>query len=311
MTMPSVDPRRPPDRIVVAAAQYPIERLASLAALKAKHSRWVTDAAAAGADLVVFPEYGLMEIAGTCCDRTAGDLHASLAAVADGRAEIDAHFGSLARRHGLHILAPGGPARRADGTIANRALLASPDGTSGSVEKHIMTPFERRWGVSGGGPVQVFETSLGRIGVLVCYDCEFPLLARAMTEAGARLLAVPTCTERVSGYNRVRTGALARALESTVAAVVSPTVGDAPWSPAVDCNAGAAAIVVPAEAGVSDTGILAEGRFNAPQLVTAEIDFSRLTELRDSGEMRNAADWSLQPGGGDRSPAVSVVSLRG
>ena len=311
MTTPSDDPRRPPDRIVVAAAQYPIERLASLAALKAKHARWVADAAAAGADLLVFPEYGLMEIAGTRDDRTAGDLNASLAAVADGRAEIDAHFETLARRHQLHILTPSGPARRGDGGIANRALLASPDGKSGNAEKHIMTPFEHRWGVTGGGPVQVFETSLGRIGVLVCYDCEFPLLARAMTEAGARLLLVPTCTERVSGFHRVRTGALARALESTVAAVVSPTVGDAPWSPAVDRNAGAAAIVVPAEAGVSDTGILAEGRFNAPQLVTAEIDFSRLAELRGSGEMRNFADWSLQPGAGPRLPAVSVVCLRG
>ena len=85
------------------------------------------------------------------------------------------------------------------------------------------------------------------IGMNICYDSEFPLLARAMAEAGAELLLVPSCTERVSGYHRVRTGARARALENQIAAMVSPTVGDALWSPAVDRNTGAAGIYVPSE----------------------------------------------------------------
>ena len=97
--------------------------------------------------------------------------------------------------------------------------------------------------------MRVFETALGRIGVAICYDSEFPLLARALTEAGAEIVLVPSCTERVSGYYRVRTGAMARALENTIATVMSPTVGDALWSPAVDRNAGAAGIFVPLGAG--------------------------------------------------------------
>lgn len=298
-----------PARIKVAAAQYPVERLSDLGALAAKLDRWVADAAGRGAQLLVFPEYGLMEIAGTCAAAVAADLPASLDAVARLRLEIDQHLATLAGRHGLHILGPSGPWRRPDGSFANVAVFAAPGGRSAPVEKVIMTPFERDWGISGGAPPVVLETALGRIGVLICYDAEFPLLARAEVEAGARLLLVPSCTDRVSGFNRVRSAALARALEGTVACVQSPTVGDAPWSPAIDRNQGAAGIYVPAEAGVSDTGILAEGPLNAAALVLGEIDFDRLAEARRSGEMRNRADWALQPGASSPLPAARIVQL--
>ena len=301
----------PPERLKIAAAQYPIERLADLEALKAKHARWVAEAAAAGADLVMFPEYAAMEIAGTFADAIAGDLQASLEAVAGLRPAIDAHLAQLAIRHGIHILGPSGPARRPDGSFVNTAHLMTPAGRSGCQEKMIMTPFERGWGMTAGGPPKVFETALGRVGVLICYDSEFPLLARAMTDAGTRLILVPACTERLSGFHRVRTAALARALENTIATVLSPIVGDALWSPAVDRNCGAAGVFVPAEAGLSETGVLAEGPLNAVQLVFGEIDFTHLDRLRTSGEMRNAADWHLQPGANAARIAAEVVDLRG
>ncbi len=297
-------------RIKIAAAQYPIERMADMAALYAKLSRWVADAAEQGADLVLFPEYGAMEIAGTFEDAIAGDLEASLAAVARLKPEVDEFMAGLAAKHRLHILAPSGPAVRADGTIANAACLVTPAGKIGVQEKMIMTPFERNWGVTGGASSQVFMTALGRIGVLICYDSEFPLLARGMAEAGARLILVPACTERVSGFNRVRTAALARALENTIAVAMAPTVGDAPWSPAVDRNAGSAGVFVPAEAGLSDSGVLAEGPLNQPQWVMAEIDFAHLARLKASGEMRNAVDWDLQPGADAARLAARVVELR-
>ena len=298
-----------PSVVRVAAAQYPIERLSSFRAVEDKLARWVADATAGGAQIVVFPEYGAMEIAGACDDVIAGDLALSLAAVADRLPEIDAHLATLATRHAIHILAPSGPSRRADGRYVNAARLIAPSGKIGVQEKLMMTPFERGWGIAPGGPLRVFETTLGRIGVLICYDSEFPLLARPQAVAGARLLLVPSCTERVSGYHRVRTGALARALENTVVAVTSPTIGDAPWSPAVDRNWGAAGVYVPAEAGVSDTGVLAEGRFNEPQLVFASIDLGRLDAVRAAGEMRNAVDWELQPGGA-ALPSPELVDLR-
>lgn len=290
----------------IAAAQYPIDRLPDLAALKAKLSRWIAQAAAAGADLVVFPEYALMEIAGTCDDRIAGDLTASLEVVTRLRGGIDAHCAALGVHHQLHVLAPSGPLRRADGSIVNAAQLSSPAGRTALCEKAIMTPFEHRWGVVAGQAPCVYETALGRIGVLICYDSEFPVLARRLVDAGAQILLVPSCTENMSGFHRVRTAALARALEGTCVVVQAPTVGTAPWSPAVDINSGAAGIYVPAELGVSDTGVVVQGPANVARLVIGEVDLARLAALVTQGEMRNRVDWVRQPNVSDHAPAAIV-----
>ena len=297
-----------PDHIKVSAAQYPIEAPASLSDWRDKQARWVAEGAATGAQLLVLPEYGLMEIAHAFGLHVASDLRASLAAVADARAEIDAHFADLARCHRVHLLGASGPARR-DGLYVNAARLHAPSGTMGTGEKLIMTPFEINWGISGGGAPIVFDTALGRIGLTICYDSEFPLLARAQVEAGADIILVPSCTERISGYHRVRTGALARALEGQIATVVSPTVGYAPWSPAVDHNRGAAGVFVPAEQNVSDTGCLAEGVLDRAQWVTAEIDLGALRAVRTGGEMRNAADWPLQPGAAPLAGITNIVPV--
>ncbi|MFM9941441.1 MAG: carbon-nitrogen hydrolase family protein [Hyphomicrobiaceae bacterium] len=299
-----------PPKLTIAAAQYPIERLANLSALKAKLTRWAEDASRRAADLLVFPEYGAMEIAGTCADAIASDLTASLAAVAERLPEIDAHHADLARRLGLHILAASGPTRKGDRTYVNAARLFTPAGPIGVQEKLIMTPFEQRWGISPGEHLSVFETALGPLGVLICYDSEFPLLARALAEAGARLILVPSCTERLSGYHRVRTGAMARALENSIVTVQSPTVGEALWSPAVDRNAGAAGIYVPAEAGVSDTGVVAEGKLDTATLVLGTVDLAALDRVVSSGEMRNRRDWALQPGATALLPLARCVDLR-
>ena len=133
---------------------------------------------------------------------------------------------------------------------------------------------------------------------------------RAQCEAGAEFILVPACTEFVSGYHRVRTAALARALENGCAAVLSPTVGSAPWSPSVDYNSGAAGIFVPSERGLSDTGVIAEGAFNEPGWVFGSVNLAHLAAVRRGGEMRNAADWPLQPGAVSLAALVKIQDLR-
>ena len=300
-----------PDRIKVAVAQYPIGQPATVAEWREKAARWVARGAQTGAQLLVFPEYGAIEIAATFGAGIAGDLQRTLTAVADLADEMDAFYAELAARHDVHILTPSGPVRRPDGAFVNAARLVTPGGRMGVQEKLIMTPFERAWGVAPGAKLRVFETALGRIGIAICYDSEFPLLVRAQAEAGADLILIPSCTELVSGYHRVRAAACARALESQIATALSPTVGDAPWSPAVDRNAGAAGIYVPPEAALSMSGVLAEGRLNEPGWVSADIDFVALDGLRTGGEMRNTADWALQPGAKPLAGVVEVVSLVG
>jgi predicted amidohydrolase len=297
-------------RLTVAATQYPIGEPRSLAEWDAKIETWVADGAATGADLLVFPEYAAIEQAAALGPAVSGNLAATLQAIADlAPARIDLHA-KLARRHNVHILVGSGPAHNGTGGFVNAAQLVTPGGRVGVQDKHIMTPFERDWGVVRGGPLRVFETDLGRIAIAICYDSEFPLLVRAMAEAGAELLLVPSCTERVSGFHRIRAGATARALENQIAVVSSPTVGDALWSPAVDRNTGSAGIFVPPDVLLSDTGVIAEGALNTPLWVVGTIDAPRLRKLRTSGEMRNDADWANQPGAHTLAGIAEVVDLR-
>lgn len=295
--------------LTIAAAQYPIGEPKTLTEWEAKIIDWVAKGAATGADLLAFPEYAAIEQAACFGPEVYNDLQLTLEKVAELAPSRVALHAELAKKHNVHILVGSGPVKRTDGRFVNVAQLVTPTGSIGEQEKIIMTPFEHGWGVVAGTPLRVFETSLGKLSVLICYDSEFPLLARALVEQGAEVILVPSCTERISGYHRVRTGARARALENTIATVQSPTVGDAPWSPAVDFNVGAAGIYVPPEHGVSDDGNLAEGTLNAHEWVVATINLEALRRLRTTGEMRNFGDWSLQPGAAPLAETVEVVSL--
>ena len=126
------------------------------------------------------------------------------------------------------------------------------------------------------------------------YDSEFPLLARKQVEAGCILILVPSCTDTVAGFNRVKIGCQARALENQCYVVQASLVGNAPWSEAVDVNVGAAAIYTPVDRGFPDNGILSEGIFNEVQWVFAEISPSACATVREQGQVFNHRDWPLQ-----------------
>lgn len=293
----------------VAAAQYPIDRLESWEAYEAKLTRWVEEAAAAGASLAVFPEYGAMELA-SLDPATMGDLAGSIETVSALLPRVDALHGELASRTGLHILAASAPRKDADGCFRNAARLFAPNGKSAVQDKLVMTRFEReQWGIASGTSLKVFDTVLGRLAVSICYDSEFPLLARACVEAGAEVLLVPSCTDTLHGYWRVRIGAQGRALEGQCYAVHSPTVGEAAWSPAVDENRGAAAVYGPPDRGMPEDGVLAIGVEGASQWVFAEVDTAKVADLRADGGVLNARHWAEQPGA-LALPSVEVVDLR-
>jgi predicted amidohydrolase len=277
-----------------AAAAYPLDPLTRFADFDAKITAWVAEAADGGAEIAIFPEYGAMELAHLAGPSVAADLEGSLRAVSDIWPEADALFSRLAVQHGLALLAPSAPIFDQDYGLrpVNRACIYGAQGRIGHQDKQIMTRFEREiWHVQSGGPLQVFDLGDLRVGVLICYDAEFPLLARALVEAGVDLLLVPSCTDSGAGYWRVRVGAMARALEGQCAVLQSPTVGQAAWSPAVDENHGAAAIYGPAEAGFCDNGVFAEGAMNKPGWVMADIDLGRLRDLRQNGTVLTRRDW--------------------
>lgn len=291
----------------VAAAAYPLDVLPDWAAYEAKLEAWVSQAAGAGSALLVFPEYAAMELATLAGLEVAGDLEASLFAVSDRLAQADAVHADMARKYGVHILAGSAPYIVVPGSRpVNRARLFTPQGQIAAQDKQIMTRFEAEvWDVIPGGPLQLFETELGKIGVLICYDVEFPLLGRALSDAD--ILLVPSVTEALSGYWRVRIGAMARALENQCVSVMSSVVGPAPWSEAVDVSVGAGGVFGPPDIGFPATGVLAEGDLNAPGWTYAEVDLAAIAQARADGTVLNRRDWEGQK---NRSAPAQVVQLR-
>lgn len=281
----------------VAAAAYKMDFLSSLDAYRNKLTSWVSDAAGSGAQLLVFPEYGAMELATIAGREASSDLEASLHAVSDLIPEADAIHADLAKRFGVHILAASAPVF--DPEIGerpvNRARFFAPDGAMGHQDKQIMTRFEREiWNVRSGGPLHLFDTALGRVGILICYDSEFPLLARAMCEAD--LILVPSCTEALTGYSRVRIGSMARALENQCVTIMSSTVGSCDWSPAVDNNTGMGGVFGPPDKGFPATGVLAEGTLNVPGWTFADVDIGQIAHVRADGVVLNRRHWEEQSG---------------
>ncbi|MCB2135018.1 MAG: carbon-nitrogen hydrolase family protein [Rhodobacteraceae bacterium] len=282
----------------IAAAAYPLDWFDTWADYEAKLTRWVTEAAEAGASLLVFPEYGAMELASLGGKVVAGDLEGSLREVARHKPASDALYTRLAARFGLHILSASGPVFEmpfANGRPVNRATLFGPEGLIGHQDKAMMTRFEREgWDVVGGDSLTVFNTAIGRMGVNICYDSEFPLLARAQAEAGVEIILVPSATEALAGFTRVRVGAMARALENQCIAVHAPVVGKAPWCMGMEENTGRASIYGPPDKGFPATGILAEGAMGEPGWVYAEVSLDAVAAVRADGGVLNFSHWEEQ-----------------
>ncbi|MEI4486699.1 carbon-nitrogen hydrolase family protein [Frigidibacter sp. MR17.14] len=280
----------------VAAAAYPLDFFEGWQTYETKLTEWVKAAVEGGAQILVFPEYGAMELASLGGAEVAGDLQGSLREVARHAERHWALTERLARAHGVTILAASIPHEKTPGaTPVNRAVLFGPDGRIGHQDKVMMTRFEReQWIVVPGESLTLFDTALGRIGVCICYDSEFPLLARALCEAGAEILLVPSCTDTHAGFTRVRVGAMARALENQCVAVHAPTVGLAAWCPAVDENWGRAAVYGPADRGWPETGILAETAMNAPGWCFADISLDLVRQSREDGGVKPFAHWPEQ-----------------
>ncbi len=278
----------------LAAAAYPLTAFHHFDDFAAHLGHWVAEAAAKGADLLVFPEYGAMELASLGGRAVSENLEAALHEVARHKPAVDALHLELAARHGVHILGASGPVFDGPRPV-NRATLYAPGGILGHQDKQIMTRFEREtWNVVAGRGLTAFDTDLGRIGVVICYDSEFPLLARALVEQGAEILLAPSCTDSLAGFTRVRVGSMARALENQCIVAHSPTVGLCDFCSAVDENVGAAAIYGPPDRGFPPTGILAEGALNTPGWTIAEISLEAIREVRRDGGVLNHAHWPEQ-----------------
>jgi len=268
-------------RLRVASLQYFIRPLPTFEAFRDQVTGLVETAADYRSRLVIFPEYFTLQLL------TLGDVKRGLSEQIRALAAQEERFielvGGLATRHDLYIVAGTIPHIDTVGNVRNVCHVFGPEGRHGLQPKLHMTRFEREWNVVPGAGLNVFETSFGRMAVAICYDVEFPELARAAARAGAHILVVPSCTDDRQGFLRVRYCAQARAIENQMYVIQSSTVGSLPMVPAVSLNYGQAAIFTPSDFAFARDGILAEGIPNQETMVVAELNLETIVEGYESG----------------------------
>ena len=281
--------------VKVAAAQYAVEFVGTWDRYAAKVANLVGDAAALGAQVLLFPEYACLELVSLFPSEIYAETQRYLAALQELLpAFLDLHAG-LAAEHQCHIVAASFPVRLADGSYRNRAYLCRPDGTIDFQDKLVMTRWENDvWRISPGDEIKVFNTAFGRIGIAICYDSEFPLIVRRQAAAGASLILAPSCTDTATGYHRVKLSCRARALENQCYVVMAPVVGATTWLDALDVTVGAAGVFTPVDAGFPDDGILAEGALDTAGWLVADLDLAAIHRTRWEGQTANFHDWPRQ-----------------
>ncbi len=278
----------------VAVAKYPIQAPASWAEFAARQRTVLAEAADAGAQLAVLPEYLSLELAAALGPDVSKSLPASLRGTQVFHDDWLALYAELAQSLSLIIQAGTFLLQVGQGRYRNRAWWFTPDGRRGYQDKMQLTGFEKQLGViEPGDALQVFDLGGVRTGIAVCYDSEFPLSVRAQREAGAQLLLVPSCTDTDAGATRVTVGCMARSLENRMFVAKAVTAGEAAWSPALDVNTGEAVLYAPMDRGFPADGVLASTQ--GDQLwAMADLDFDALTQRLGDAQVTVDGDWSQQ-----------------
>lgn len=178
-----------------------------------------------------------------------------------------------------------------DGKLLNISYLCRRDGTWDSYCKIHPTPIEvKSWGMAGGDELRAFDTDCGKIGILICYDVEFPELARMYAEQGIQLLFVPFLTDTQNGYTRVRHCAQARAIENECYVAIAGCVGNLPKVNNMDIQYAQSAIFTPSDFQFPTNAVKAEATPNTEMTLIADVDLNALKELHQYGTVRTLRD---------------------
>lgn len=270
------------ERLRVGALQYFIRPVESFNQFADQAASLVATAKDYGVHLLVFPEYFTVQLL------TLGNLRRAISEqVRDLALQVPRYvdlMGDLARNFGLYIVAGSIPGTGDNGELHNDSHVFGPDGSHSLQGKLHMTRWEREeWLIRPRRRLRVFQAEFGRFAISICYDAEFPELARAAARRGADLLVVPSCTDDRQGFLRVRYCAQARAIENQMYVVHACTVGSLPMVPAVSLNYGQASVLTPSDFPFARDGVRAEGAVNQEMMVVADLDLEDLRISRERG----------------------------
>ncbi len=280
-------PASHPARVRIGCVQWQMREFASREALLRLVDQQVAALASYGCDFVLYPEFftaPLLTLAPTL------DTRRGMRALAGHSAAISAAMAEMAVKYRVNLIAGSMPVL-AGRRLFNVSYLCHRSGRIDHFAKLHPTPGERRdWAMRGGEHLQAFDTDCGRIGVLICYDVEFPEAPRLLARQGVDILFVPFWTDSRQGYQRVRFCAQARAIENECYVVLAGSVGCLPQAPCLDAQYAQSAVFSPSDFGFPHDAIVIEATANAETTLVCDLEPGRLQALRRQGSVRNGAD---------------------
>lgn len=274
-------------RVRVTCVQYQMRKVASFAEFARRLEYFIDVAADYETDFVLLPELFSVQLLS----------HLDALSPQEGMKKLAAYTGrfvklvqKLARKFGVTIIAGSHPTYK-DGRLMNIAHVCLPDGSVMEQPKLHITPNERKWwGIAGGRVLAPIETPKAKIGVLICYDVEFPEAVRHLADEGVELLFVPFCTDNRQGYLRVRYCAQARAIENQIYVAITGNVGNLPDVINMDVQYGQAAVFTPSDYPFARDGIAAEANPNTETILVCDLDLDSLHDSRNTGTVTPRLD---------------------
>lgn len=204
--------------------------------------------------------------------------------------DIRDKISALAISYNVNIISGSVPIVQ-DGELFNVSYLCHRSGKIDHYRKIHITPNERRhYGMVGGNEIPVFETDCGKVGIVICYDVEFPELARLMADKGMQILFVPFLTDTQNAYTRVRNCAQARAIENECYVAIAGCVGNLPKVNNMDIQYAQSVVFTPSDFGFPSNGIKAEATPNTEMMILADVDLKLLKQLNASGSVQILKD---------------------
>ncbi|PZP42840.1 MAG: carbon-nitrogen hydrolase, partial [Pseudopedobacter saltans] len=216
--------------------------------------------------------------------------HDAMRRLAEKTEDIKLHMSELAIAKNINIIAGSMPLLE-DGLLYNVSYLLHRNGDIDEYRKIHITPYESNYyGIVGGNKLPVFNTDCGPIGILICYDVEFPELPRLMAQRGMKILFVPYLTDTQNAFTRVSNCAAARAIENECYVAITGSVGNLPGVNNMDIQFGQSMVFTPSEFAFPSNGIKGEATPNTEMTLIVDVDLNPLKDLHHFGSVKNLLD---------------------
>lgn len=272
------------ERVRIGLIQWKMRLFSSIDDMFEKITYFTDAVSAYKSDFVVFPEFFNAPLMFEFKDLSEGQ---AMRAVAKYTEEISKRFSELAVKYKVNIVTGSMPLYK-NGVLKNVGYVCHRNGKTEMYEKIHVTPDETRyWGLKGGNSLKIFNTDAGKIGVLICYDVEFPELSRLLTDEGMQILFVPFSTDTQNAYMRVRLCAQARAVENECFVAITGSVGNLPEVDNMDIHYSQAAVFTPSDFAFPSNGVKSEATPNTEMILISDVDFNLLDELHTKGSVQN------------------------